>query len=78
LIHPARASLDKIIDGLMHWDNSSEPKSFMRHALVTSGLIASTWLIAIAIEDLSVVLSFVGATYASFLIVLEEALLFVM
>ncbi|KAJ3329892.1 Ubiquitin-conjugating enzyme E2 2 [Blyttiomyces sp. JEL0837] len=55
--HPARASLDKVITR-----GSSEPMSRMRFVLVTSGLLVGSYVLAIAVKDLSTVLALVGAT----------------
>jgi amino acid permease len=63
LLHPARVSVDKIIDGVMKREDNHEPVSLIRHILITAGLIAGSWILAISINDLSIVLSFVGATY---------------
>ncbi|KAI9330253.1 transmembrane amino acid transporter protein-domain-containing protein [Zopfochytrium polystomum] len=55
--HPARASLDKVISGGSH-----EPMSQSRYIIVTSGLLAASYVLACTVKDLSTVLSLVGAT----------------
>ena len=55
--HPARASLDKVISG-----GSRESMSQTRFVAITAGLLAGSYLLACTVEDLSTVLSLVGAT----------------
>ncbi|KAJ3407450.1 hypothetical protein HDV05_005411 [Chytridiales sp. JEL 0842] len=55
--HPARASLDKVIS-----KGSTAPMSNTKFTVVTVCLLAFSYILSIAVKDLSTVLSLVGAT----------------
>ncbi|KAJ3253037.1 hypothetical protein HDU77_004773 [Chytriomyces hyalinus] len=56
--HPARASLEKVLTG----GNPAIQMTDFRFGAITSGLLLGSYLIAISVDDLSTVLSLVGAT----------------
>ncbi|KAJ3284182.1 hypothetical protein HDU79_008428 [Rhizoclosmatium sp. JEL0117] len=56
--HPARASLEKVLTG----GNTAIQMTEFRFTAITTGLLVSSYLIAISVDDLSTVLSLVGAT----------------
>ncbi|KAJ3098712.1 hypothetical protein HDU97_003771 [Phlyctochytrium planicorne] len=57
--HPARMCLDKVIS----WGKPTPPQmSWSRHAAITIGLLSGSFLMAVGVENLSTVLSLVGAT----------------
>ncbi|KAI9353814.1 transmembrane amino acid transporter protein-domain-containing protein [Obelidium mucronatum] len=56
--HPARASLEKVLTG----GNTAIQMTEFRFTAITTGLLVGSYLIAISVDDLSTVLSLVGAT----------------
>lgn len=60
--HPCRASLDKIIDTMHPKEFDGIPTSTKRHVIMTSCIIVLSYIVAITISQLDLVLSFVGST----------------
>ncbi|KAI8059414.1 transmembrane amino acid transporter protein-domain-containing protein [Gilbertella persicaria] len=60
--HPCRASIDKIIDTLKSESLQQPVISNKRYWIMTSCIVISTYLVAISISQLDLVLSFVGST----------------
>ncbi|KAJ3010474.1 UNVERIFIED_CONTAM: hypothetical protein HDU68_002118 [Siphonaria sp. JEL0065] len=56
--HPARNSLEKVLTG----GNTAIQMTEFRFTAITTGLLVGSYLIAISVNDLSTVLSLVGAT----------------
>ncbi|KAJ3098854.1 hypothetical protein HK100_005004 [Physocladia obscura] len=56
--HPARACLEKVLTG----GNTAIEMTEFRFSAITTGLLFGSYLIAISVDDLSTVLSLVGAT----------------
>ncbi|KAL8287637.1 hypothetical protein RQP46_003495 [Phenoliferia psychrophenolica] len=65
-VHPARASLDKAIfppsDDAESGDHDSAEIPLGRFVVETSAILLTTFLISMFVDDLSVILGFVGAT----------------
>ena len=55
-VHPCRASLDKVIGAILPGKEGS------LYFGMTLGIIVSGWIVAVTVQDLSVVLALVGAT----------------
>jgi amino acid permease len=61
--HPCRASINKILDQTkLKKDLAPEPASTKKHLIVTTIIIILSYLVAITISQLDLVLSFVGST----------------
>ncbi|KAI8375737.1 transmembrane amino acid transporter protein-domain-containing protein [Choanephora cucurbitarum] len=62
--HPCRASIDKILDTIQHKPFPTlETNSFdRRYWIVTTSIVVLSYLVAISISQLDIVLSFVGST----------------
>jgi amino acid permease len=60
--HPCRNSLDKVIPYSSEEEASLPYIPSGRFTAITVGIMASSYLIAISVSDLSIVLAFVGAT----------------
>lgn len=59
--HPCRASLDKILDKLKK-DHDVEAPSNTKYIVMTTCILVTSYFVAITVNQLDLVLSFVGST----------------